>query len=112
MPAGTFKITIQSMFPFIYASILVHLQDGLEHYMVYKDREKWWDILFVVDIILWCADFFFTLPNPYNIIYQIFTNGYLVLWLLYEWLIRKKYFKIEQYDKPAPPEEVSEGVAE
>ncbi|MBR4219417.1 MAG: hypothetical protein IKR71_10315 [Bacteroidales bacterium] len=112
MPAGTFKITIQSMFPFIFASTLVHLQDGLEHYMVYKDREKWWDILFVVDIILWCADFFFTLPHPYNVIYQIFTNGYLVLWLLYEWLIRKKYFKIEQYDKPAPPEEVSEGAAE
>ena len=100
MPSGTFKLTIQSMIPFIYASVLVHLQEGLVHHVEYKDREKWWDILFVIDIILWFADFFFTLSHPYKIIYQIFTNGYLVLWLVYEWIIRKRYFKINQFDVP------------
>lgn len=100
MPPGTFKLTIQSMFPFIYASTMVYLQEGLVHHVVYKDREKWWDILFIIDILLWLANFFFVLPNPYNIIYQVFTNGYLVVWLVYEWLIRKRYYKIEQYNKP------------
>lgn len=108
MPPGTFKITIQSMIPYIYASTLVHLSEETIHHLVYKDREKWWDILFWIDVILWCADFFFTLPHPYELLYQIFTNGYFVLWIGYEWLIRKKYFKLEQYDIPIQHEKLRE----
>ena len=44
---------------------------------------------------------FKTLPNkvggeggliaPWTRIYEIFTNGYFILWLFYEWKIRKNY---------------------
>jgi len=102
LPSGTFKLTIQSMIPFIYSSTLVHVSEETVHHVIYSDREKWWDILFWIDVVLWCADFFFTLPAPYNICYQIFTNGYFVVWMAYEWWIRKRYFKIEQFDKPVP----------
>ena len=32
---------------------------------------------------------------PWTRIYEIFTNGYFILWLLYEWKIRKKYYALK-----------------
>ena len=57
MPAGHYELTIQSMIPFISASRMIHVQEGVVNYAEFHDREKWWDYLFVVDIILWLADF-------------------------------------------------------
>ena len=31
-----------------------------------------------------------------NLIYNIVTNGYFAVWLIYEWVIRKRYFRIQQ----------------
>lgn len=94
IPEGRYLITIQSVFPLFSASMAVGVSENVENVLAFSDREKWWDILFVIDIILWCADRLIHLPHPWNIVYQIFTNGYFVLWLLYEWLIRKKYFRL------------------
>lgn len=99
MPAGHYELTIQSMIPFISASRMIHVQEGVVNYAEFHDREKWWDYLFAVDIILWLADFFFTLPHPWGLVYKIFTNGYFAIWLLYEYLIRKKYFIIQAYSR-------------
>ncbi|MCR4965876.1 MAG: hypothetical protein K6A41_09500 [Bacteroidales bacterium] len=99
MPPGHYVLTIQSMIPFISASQNVTVQEGVVNYAEFHDREKWWDYLFIIDIILWFADFFFTLPHPWGLVYKIFTNGYFVVWLLYEFLIRKKYFIINTYSK-------------
>lgn len=95
MPEGAFRLTIQSMVPLLSASTIVNVQKGITTLVEFHDREKWWDWLFVIDIFLWCADFFFHLPAPWDLIYDIFTNGYFVLWLVYEWIIRKKYFRLE-----------------
>jgi len=99
MPPGHYVLTIQSMIPFISASQNVTVQEGVVNYAEFHDREKWWDYLFIIDIVLWLADFFFTLPHPWGLIYKIFTNGYFVVWLLYEFIIRKKYFIINTYSK-------------
>ena len=50
MPMGEYEITIQSMIPFISASQRVALPLRGEVTLVFSDREKWWDVLFVVDI--------------------------------------------------------------
>ena len=81
MPAGTYVLTIQSLIPFLSASQHIHVQEGVINCAEFHDREKWWDYLFIIDIALWFADFFFTLPHPWGLVYKIFTNGYFVVWL-------------------------------
>lgn len=97
MPEGRFLVTIQSMFPFLYASAVITTNEAQTTVIEFQDREKWWDILFGIDIILWFADLFVDPPHPWGLIYKIFTNGYFILWLIYEWRIRKNYFKIGTY---------------
>ena len=97
LPAGQYLVTIQSMIPILSASAPVKTYEETTTVFAFHDREKVWDWLFVIDLILWFAEFFFTLPSPWGLAYKIFTNGYFVLWMVYEWIIRKKYFGIETY---------------
>ena len=53
------------------------------------------DVLFVVDVVLWIVKRFLHLAAPWTWIYEVFTNGYYLLWLLYEWRIRNHYFKFQ-----------------
>lgn len=99
MPPGSYDVKVQSMVPLISSHRQLVVHEGVDNILTFEDREKWWDILFVIDIVLWCADFFFTLPAPWDLAYDIFTNGYFVLWLIYEWIIRKKYFRMEFVQK-------------
>lgn len=108
IPEGRYLVTIQSIFPFIYTSAPMLVQEGVVNVFSFHDREKWWDVLFVIDLVLWFADIFFTLPAPWDLVYKIFTNGYFVLWLVYEWIIRKKYFRVETYSETLSDEQVSE----
>lgn len=91
---GVYLVRIQSMVPFFSAATTVQVRAGADTVLSFKDRESLWDILFVVDLVLWCAKFFFPLPLVWTWIYEIFTNGFFVAWLGYEWYIRKKYFKL------------------
>ena len=61
----------------------------------FSDREQVWDALFVVDVVLWVVKRFLHLASPWTWLYEVFTNGYFVLWLIYEWRIRNHYFKFE-----------------
>lgn len=95
MPMGEYEITIQSMIPFISASQRVAMPLRGETTLEFADREKWWDVLFVVDVVLWIVKRFLHLAAPWTWIYEVFTNGYFLLWLLYEWRIRNHYFKFQ-----------------
>lgn len=95
MPMGRYAITVQSMFPFISATQMVEIQPYSHLTLEFSDREQVWDALFVLDIILWLIKRFLHLAAPWTWLYEIFTNGYFVLWLIYEWSIRKKYFKFK-----------------
>lgn len=95
IPMGQYCITIQSMIPYFSAS---HTVDVLPHsnlVLTFSDREKWWDALFMLDIILWIAKRFLYLAAPWTWVYEIFTNGYFILWIAYEWRIRDRYFKFD-----------------
>ena len=93
IPAGRYKLKIQSMFPFIYAEEEISIKRG-ENHITFNNRERFWDILFTIDLILVIVKLFLKLPDNINLIYKIVTNGYFAIWLIYEWLIRKKYFRI------------------
>ena len=93
IPCGKYKLTIQSMFPFISAETEIDIRQG-ENKITFTDKETLWDVLFSIDLILMVVHWFVHLPGNIDLIYKIVTNGYFILWLIYEWAIRKKYFKI------------------
>ena len=86
---------IQSMIPFIYAEKEIGVKRGANT-VTFSDREKFWDILFTIDLVLVIVKLFITLPDNLDLIYKIVTNGYFAIWLIYEWVIRKRYFRIEE----------------
>lgn len=99
IPEGKYSIMIQSAIPFLYATDIVEIEKGVENVVEFKNRERIWDIVFTIDLILWIAGFFFSLPAPWDMVYEISTNAILAIWLIYEFYIRKKYYRIRQYKK-------------
>jgi hypothetical protein len=83
------------MIPYFSSSSTIEIKKG-SNTVEFKDKEKIWDILFTIDIVLWIVKRFITLEPTINLWYEIITNGYLILWIVYELSIRKKYFKIQQ----------------
>ncbi len=94
-PQGNYNIKIQSMIPYFSSSATIDIKEG-ENIIEFKDKEKIWDILFTIDIVLWIVKRFITLTPVVDLWYEIITNGYFVLWIIYEISIRKKYFKIHK----------------
>lgn len=99
MPAGNYQIAIQSIIPYFGSTTMVKVEEGIDNILTFSDREKWWDILFGIDLILWFAKLFFELPHPWELLYKISTNGYFILWIIYELIIRKRYFKLDYQQK-------------
>lgn len=56
----------------------------------FHDRERLWNILFDIDLILWIVSWFVQMPP----LYKILSNAFFVIWLVRLILIRKKYYKI------------------
>lgn len=95
IPEGKYRLKIQSMIPLLYAEKEIQIKRG-ENAVTFSDREKFWDILFTIDLVLVIVKWFITLPDHINLIYNIVTNGYFAIWLIYEWVIRKRYFRITE----------------
>lgn len=94
IPQGAYEITIQSLFPFIKSSAVVRIDNGVDNVMEFEDKEKYWDILFSADMLLWIVSLFIELQKPYSTIYHIVSEGLFVIWLIHIIVIRKRYFKI------------------
>lgn len=56
----------------------------------FHDRERLWNILFDIDLILWVVSWFVTLPP----LYKILSDAFFVIWLVRLVVIRKKYYRI------------------
>lgn len=95
IPEGKYLLKIQSMIPILYTEQEIRIQRG-ENTVTFRDREKFWDILFTIDLVAVIVKWFITLPDNINLIYNIVTNGYFAIWLIYEWMVRKRYFRIQQ----------------
>ena len=56
----------------------------------FHDRERLWNILFDIDLVLWVVSWFVTLPPLYKILSDVF----FAIWLVRLVVIRKKYYRI------------------
>jgi len=56
----------------------------------FHDRERLWNILFDIDLILWIVSLFITMPP----LYKILSDAFFVIWLVRLVIIRKRYYKI------------------
>jgi len=100
LPKGTWELGVRIVFRFfkwqfsIGGNRKVSLSDGMHLHLHITNKERWWNLLFDIDLAFWLAEFFMELPHPWNIIYQIASNGFFFLWLARIWYIRNKYFQI------------------
>jgi len=56
----------------------------------FHDRERLWNILFDIDLVLWVVSWFVTMPP----LYKILSDTFFVIWLVRLVVIRKRYYKI------------------
>ncbi len=59
---------------------------------VFHDRERLWNLLFDIDLIVWVVSWFVTMPP----LYKILSDAFFAVWLVRLILIRKKYYKITE----------------
>lgn len=56
----------------------------------FHDRERLWNIIFDLDLVLWIVSLFVTLPP----LYKILSDAFFAVWLARLILIRKRYYKL------------------
>lgn len=100
VPPGQYDLSIRIIFALwkwrfqIRGEKKFFLQEGQNLDLMITDRERWWNILFDIDLVFWIAKLFFELPYPWNTVYEVVSNGFFVLWAIRIWYIRNNYFKI------------------
>ncbi len=72
----------------------------------FKNKERWWDIVFGIDLVLWFFSLFIHIPSPWNIVYHAISDGFFVLWIIRLFVVRRRYFAMESYVTPDPPEAI------
>lgn len=61
----------------------------------FHDRERLWNILFDIDLVLWIVSLFVPMPP----LYKILSNLFFAIWLVRLIVIRKRYYKIIVYEQ-------------
>lgn len=103
IPSGQYDVTIQSMIPYFSGTQSVQIPLRGETILTFTERDGWMDPIFTVDILLCILKLFINFPSPWNWIYEVVTNGFFVLWLVWMWCIRKKYFRIRLSHSESAP---------
>lgn len=102
IPEGQYELCIRILFRFfkwqfhIGGSRKIYLQDDEHLHLHITDKERWWNLLFDIDLVLWLAKLFFELPHPWNIVYEVLSNGFFIIWIARIWLIRDRYFLLKE----------------
>lgn len=108
MPPGTFSIAVRLVFgvgrrQFSIGGERVVTLGAEPQQLRITDRERWWNLLFTLDLIVWLAALCLPLfgfddfpPHPWNIVYHVLSDGFFALWLLRIWVIRKRYFVLQE----------------
>lgn len=95
IPAGNYELRVESMIPFIYARHIITIKEG-ENYVTFHDRERFWDWLLWLDVVIVLLRWLIDLPQQVDICCRIVSNVIFVAWIVYEYVIRKRYFRFEQ----------------
>jgi len=100
LPAGEHEVAVRMVFQlfkwqfYIGGSRKVAVDEDEVRHLRITDHERIWNILFDIDMVLWIAEFFVTLPHPWDMVYKIVSDGFFAIWLLRIWIIRKRYFQL------------------
>ena len=98
IPPGTYNIGVKIVLQFFKWRLSIgteqqlHLNAGSNTHLLIKDREKWWNLLFDIDLVLCLLNFFITLPSPWGTVYDMVSNGFFLLWAIHVWTIRTRFF--------------------
>lgn len=57
---------------------------------LFHDRERLWNLLFDIDLIVWLVSLFVPLTR----LYRILSDSFFVIWLVRLLIIRKRYYRI------------------
>ena len=57
---------------------------------LFHDRERLWNLLFDIDLIVWVVSLFIPLTR----LYRILSDSFFVIWLVRLLIIRKRYYRI------------------
>lgn len=102
MPAGSYSLKVQfgGLIPLgkssknidlsVSSTEQIEVPLGKDVLCKFHDRERLWNILFDIDLVVWIVSLFVTMPPLYKIISDVF----FVIWLVRLIIIRKRYYKI------------------
>ena len=102
LPPSQFDLSIKILFRllkwqfYIGGKRKVLLSEGEHLHLMITDKERWWNLLFDIDLVFWIAKFFFELPYPWDTVYEVASNGFFILWLARIWMIRNNYFELTE----------------
>ena len=66
----------------------IELARGEAKNVTFHDRERLWNVLFDIDLVLWLLSLFVAMPP----LYKILSDTFFAVWLVRLVLIRKRYF--------------------
>lgn len=98
LPQGKYTVTIRSMYKFIESTVDVSVPANATRHLTFADRDKIWNRLFNIDLALWVMKRILHVPEPWDTVYEIVSNGFFAVWLLRIWIIRKHYFEIKEVE--------------
>lgn len=99
---GNYDVTIRSAYKWIESTVQLKIRKDETICLTFGDREKLWNWLFNLDLILWCIKRFIHIGEPWSTIYEVVSNGFFAVWLLRIWIIRKHYFKLTIREQVGP----------
>ena len=118
LPAGYYTVTIRTgnYIPVgkkgktidmtLSATETIMVSDEGYNCLDFKDKGRWWDIVFGIDLAVWLVALFLTIPHPWNIVYHVLSDGFFVAWLIRLFFVRKRYYALSAYTTGVPPEEI------
>ena len=101
VPAGTYLVRVQfggriplgrsgrSIDLSVSSTQEVLIVRGQDTTMTFHDRERLWNVLFDIDLVLWIASLFISMPP----LYKVLSDAFFVVWLVRLVLIRKRYYR-------------------
>lgn len=101
MPEGEYNIAVKLIFKLwkwqfaLGGDKIVSVSEEFPTSLEITDRERLWNILFDIDLVIWFASLFLTLPSPWNIVYHVLSDGFFVLWIARLIIIRNKYYRLK-----------------
>ena len=100
LPEGTYRVGVKLLFKIckwqlgIGGENVITTTEPIPANVRITDHERLWNILFDIDLVVWIASFFFTLPNPWNVVYHALSDGFFIVWIVRIIIIRNRYFKL------------------